>query len=266
MRQYSTRIIVIIGLVVIAIGSFTALAFIVTDDIPGSAPLMTISYERKELATSTKEEIKDSVPIKEPLKNKPSASTTIQAVPAKVATKKVTPAPPKVPVPSVPIVPVAPVEIPVIIEEGPTTLSVSSVPLLWGGTASAGSSVAISYLKVVNIGKASTTLKGFLLQQNGSAPGEAVIGLSTVDDNGEPRGLSGGKEGSTPFKKGVAYAPAHAVFAPGQMRLFTIKAIMSNNLSAYVGTQLKIDVTGVDANATINGSFPMRGTTWTLGG
>ena len=147
---------------------------------------------------------------------------------------------------------------------GTTTIAVQSIPLLVGGTAHSGKSVAVSYLQITNIGKEGALLKGFWVKQNGSAPATSVIGLSTVDDKGGSRGLTGGTEGSTPFQNGLAFAPTDAFFAPGQMRLFTIKAIMTNAVSAYIGTQLTIEVASVETTAAVKGQFPIRGTTWTI--
>ena len=146
-----------------------------------------------------------------------------------------------------------------------TSFSVTPVPLLSGGLARAGVSVPVSYLQIKNTGKESATLKGFWVKQNGSAAVQSVIGFSTIDDKGGSQGFTGGIEGMTPFINGQAFAPTQAiVLAPGQMKLFTIKAMMSNNISSYIGSQLMIDVTGVDATAAIKGAFPIRGTTWTL--
>ncbi len=148
-----------------------------------------------------------------------------------------------------------------------TTFAVSSVPLLFGGTARAATAVPVSYLQITNTGKEPASLKGFWIKQNGSAPTESVIGLSTVDDQGGSRSSVGGTEGSLLFKNGSAFVPTDALFEPGQMRLFTIKAILTGNTSNFLGTQLVIDVTALDANASIQeGSFPIRGTTWTIGG
>ena len=144
--------------------------------------------------------------------------------------------------------------------------SVSPIPLLTGGTTRAGASVPVSYLKVINTGKEEATLKGFWITQNGSAPTQTVVGLSTVDDKGGSRAEKKGVEGTTLFNKnGEALAPTDAVFAPGQMKLFTIKAILASNISTSIGTQLMIDVVGLEGATALSGQFPVRGTTWTLG-
>lgn len=142
-----------------------------------------------------------------------------------------------------------------------TTLTVTTVPLLFGGTAGGGKSVPVSYLQITNTGKATTTVTGFKVKQNGSALTTSIVGLSTVDDKGGSRAVA---TGTALFKDNVALAPTNATFAPGQMRLFTIKAIMGANLSAHVGKQLKIDVISVETAGTVKSGFPLRGTTWTL--
>jgi len=84
-----------------------------------------------------------------------------------------------------------------------------------------------------------------------------------VDDKGASRGSSGGSEGSVIFKDGIAFAPTDAIIEPGKTKLFTIKATVSTN-SAYIGGQLKIDVTSIDTTASQKGNFPIAGTTWTI--
>lgn len=142
-----------------------------------------------------------------------------------------------------------------------STLVVSSVPLLTGGVARAGGSVPVSYLQVTNIGKETATLKGFWITQAGSSAG-AVVGLSTVDDKGGSRASTGGT--TAVFKNGAAFAPSTATLAPGEMKLFTIKAQLANNTYSYLGQQLTIAVSGLDTNAKVSGPFPIRGTTWTI--
>src|SRR3989344_3718797 len=147
---------------------------------------------------------------------------------------------------------------------GTTTLAIQSVPLLFGGTAHAGGSVSVSYLQITNVGTEGAVLKGFWLTQNGTALGESIIGLTTVDDTGGLRSSVGGTDGATPFQGGRAVAPTDAYFAPGQMRLFTIKAVMAPDVSAYVGMSLMVDVASIESTAAVTGSFPIRGTTFTI--
>ncbi len=146
-----------------------------------------------------------------------------------------------------------------------TTLVVKSVPLLSGGVARAGSLVAVSYLQVINIGKETATLKNFTLKQNGSAGTQSIITLTSTDDSGTAKSSIGGIVGETPFKHGIASVPTNATIAPGETRLFTLKANLVGNVSSYIGEQLMLDVTGVTANASVKGTFPIRGTTWTIG-
>lgn len=145
-----------------------------------------------------------------------------------------------------------------------TTLAVTSIPLLSGGIVRAGTTVPISYLQITNVGKETATLKGFWIKQNGSASASSVIGLTTVDDSGIPRGSTNITDDSTLFGNGVAFAPASMIFAPGETRLFTIKASLAKETSTYLGKQLMIDVISVDSNTSITGRLPIRGTTWTI--
>lgn len=182
-----------------------------------------------------------------------------------VVTPVVTPPPVITPPPVVPPIVTPPPVATTTQTVGTTTLSVRSVPLLVGGTVHAGETVSVSYLQITNIGKEGAFLKGFWVRQNGSAPGESIIGLSTVDDKGGSRGLNGGTEGALLFQNGLAFAPTDAFFAPSQMRLFTIKVIMTQFISAYLGTQLMIEVSSVVTTAaTKDQQFPIRGTTWTI--
>lgn len=145
-----------------------------------------------------------------------------------------------------------------------TTFAVALVPLLSGGVVHTSASVPISYLQITNTGKEYASLKGFWVKQNGSASVQSVINFTTIDDKGGSQGSSGGTEGTTPFKNGLAFAPTDAMFAPGQMRLFTIRAVLGNNISSNIGKNLMIDVASIETSARVEGSFPIRGTTWTI--
>jgi hypothetical protein len=147
---------------------------------------------------------------------------------------------------------------------GTTTLAVASVPLLSGGIAHAGQTVPVSYLQITNTGKEYALLKGFRVIESGSAPTDAVISLSAVDDRGGSRGSVGGAGGTAPFNNGSALVPTNMVLAPGQMRLFTIKATLSGNVASYLGTALTLEVASIDSTALANGLFPILGTTWTI--
>lgn len=139
------------------------------------------------------------------------------------------------------------------------TISVSSVPLFLSNTVAQGASAPIAYLKVHNSGKETVAIEGFELAQSGSASADSVIGFSTNDDKGGSRATIGGLATTKQFKNGKAYVPLAAAVAPGQVRIFTIKAILAKDASADLGKQLLIDVTGVRANGKVMGSFPVRG-------
>lgn len=148
------------------------------------------------------------------------------------------------------------------VEQSESTLVVELVPLLLGGTTRANATIPVSYLQVINIGKEPTSIHGFTITQKGSASTEAILGMTVVDDSGV---LKGSATGDSLFNNGSAFVPIDATFAPGQMRLFTIKAMLADNLTSYLGTQLKIVISDVDTKAAIKGKFPIYGTTWTLG-
>ena len=138
------------------------------------------------------------------------------------------------------------------------SISLSTVPLLMGGTAIAGSSVPVAYIKVSNTGKTPAAIEGFTMVETGSAPDDVVIGFSTNDDKGGSRATV-----ATQFKNGRANVPLVATIAPGQLRIFTIKANLSRS-SGAMGSQLKINTAGVLTGASVKNVFPLPGTTFTL--
>jgi hypothetical protein len=181
---------------------------------------------------------------------------------------KVTPTVPKVipPVVVPPVVtpPVNPPNKPPTVPLGPTTIVVWNIPLLSGGPIHGSQNVPVSYLQITNVGTASTIVTGFWMTQTGTAPANTVIGLSTVDDHGGSRGSVGGSEGSSPFTSYTALAPSDAHFEPGQLRLFTIKAKITGDTGSLVGTSISLVVSKVETAATVEGTFPIRGTTYTI--
>lgn len=143
------------------------------------------------------------------------------------------------------------------------TISASSLPLLTGGTIGPSGSVPVAYLKLANTSSVPASVAGVWLKQNGSAPVSNIIGFTTVDDKGMNRTTLGGSEGTALFKNGSAFVPLmNATLAPRQIRIFTIKAQLSRNVSA--GSSVMLDATFLDTAAKINAQFPIRGTTWTL--
>jgi hypothetical protein len=146
----------------------------------------------------------------------------------------------------------------------PALLSVSSVPLLFGSTAAHGQTVPVSYLQVRNVSSSTVAIKGFWVAQNGTAPDASVIGFSSVNDLGTNRTFAGGTERSGVLKNGKGFVPSTEVLAPGERRLFTLKAQLSASSGSYAGSTLSLDVTGIDAQSELVGSFPIKGTTWRL--
>jgi hypothetical protein len=148
--------------------------------------------------------------------------------------------------------------------QGPTTLRVSNVPLLSGGVAYPGASVPVTYLQIHNTGVNAATVTGIALEQKGSTDTDAIIGLSVIDDKGVSVAVTGGGAVSTPFSNGEAVASMDAVIAPGQRRLFTIRAMMAPILSSFKSSSIILDVTGVETSASVVGAFPIRGTVWNI--
>ncbi|MBP9816629.1 MAG: hypothetical protein KBD05_01205 [Candidatus Pacebacteria bacterium] len=149
-------------------------------------------------------------------------------------------------------------------EKGKGSITVSQFSLLTGGTAAAGTSIPIEYLKVVNTSQVPVKLEGFTLKETGSAPDDLVIGFTTNDDKGGSRSTIGGTEGTELFKNSQAFVPLIATIEPSQIRIFTIKAIVSRTSGSSGGKQLLIDTVEVKADGAVKASYPIRGVTWTL--
>ncbi len=145
--------------------------------------------------------------------------------------------------------------------QGPTNLSVQSVPLLSGGVALPGASVPVSYIQVRNTGTAGALLKGLWIRERGTAPEASVASITTVDDKGVTMHTS--TNGSV-FTNGRAYATTNSYFVPGQLRLFTVRAQMAPSLSNYRGTQLRLEIDGIDTDASTTSTFPIAGTAWSI--
>jgi hypothetical protein len=145
-----------------------------------------------------------------------------------------------------------------------TTLSIARINLLSGGSAAAGATVPVSYLQVENTSNSPATLQGFWVRQNGSASTKAIIGLMTLDDRGALTGFSLGGANGALFSDNLGFAPAAATLAPGERRLFTIRALLAPDTSLYRGSQLMLDVASADTTGSAQGAFPIRGTIWTI--
>ena len=152
-----------------------------------------------------------------------------------------------------------------VLTKSATTFVVEPLALLVGGTVKAGASVPVSYLQVINIGKSAGTATSFTLKQNGSASTESVIGFTISNDQSPLITKVIATPTSPLFSNGYVVIPVNVVMTPGQMRLFTIKAIIAPSVTTDFGKQLKLDVTSVTTNATMQSLFPIRGTTWTIG-
>jgi len=147
----------------------------------------------------------------------------------------------------------------------PSSLVVQVVPLLLGGTARAGVTVPIIYLQLINIGSATATLSGFTLRQNGNATTNSIVGLSVADDTGLYKNSVGTLAQPIVFVNNEATVPILANIAPKETRLYTLKASTLPGNYLNVGKQLKLDVIGVAPAPLVRATFPIIGTTWTVG-
>lgn len=144
-------------------------------------------------------------------------------------------------------------------------LAATFIPLLAGGTTRVGSTVPVSYLQLTNVGTENLTLNGVWLSERGSLQSELISGLSTIDDTNGSRGVAVGTKNDPLFKDDRALIPIpQTLFLPGQMRLLTIQATLGAPIPSAVGTQMKIDVAGVETNGSVRAALPIRGVTWTV--
>lgn len=155
--------------------------------------------------------------------------------------------------------------VPVVPTSAPTTVVVVPVPLLIGGIAHPGATLAVGYLQLINIGLATTTITNVTLTQSGNAPVVSIVGLTTISDNGVAKGSVGSMLSATPFIGNTATVPLGLVLAPKEMRLVTIKAITTSNITPYLGTKLMLLVSGVGTTAQVQSKLPLFGTIWTFG-
>lgn len=145
------------------------------------------------------------------------------------------------------------------------TVIVQPVPLLIGGVARSGATVAVAYLQVINISTATATIKGFTLRQTGTAPASTMVGMTSVTDNGMARGTVGNMMTGTPFIGNDVVVPLETTLAPREMRLVTIKAVMSPMLASSLGATVVLQVVGVSGSLLPKATFPLFGTVWTIG-
>lgn len=141
------------------------------------------------------------------------------------------------------------------------SIAASPITLLFGGAAGRSGKVPVAYVQLVNKGKATTSIDGFTLTQNGTAAMAKISAFETADDKGGSRTTVDNKDGKL-FTGKDGFIPFKATLAPGQMRIFTLLALVDK--SALLGSTLKLDVQSIKTNATVGGKFPMRGTTWTI--
>ncbi len=137
------------------------------------------------------------------------------------------------------------------------SLTASMLPLLVGGNARVNGSVPVAYVRIGNPGKTATSVQGLALTQRGTADVKGVASFTTSDDKGGSRATH-----TASFKNGSAYVPLEATIAPGQTRIFTIKADLASTID--FGKTLQLEVASVDTGAKLTNMFPLRGVTWSL--
>lgn len=142
------------------------------------------------------------------------------------------------------------------------TVVASMIPFLTGGTAAPYNSVPVAYVRVANPSTASTTVTSITLMQNGSASASALSGFSTNDEKGGSRAMISTNAKS--FSKNLVSIPFNAVIAPGAVAIYTIKANLAGTSGNEAGKQLQFNVASIETNGRVGGTFPIRGTTWTL--
>lgn len=143
-------------------------------------------------------------------------------------------------------------------------LVVKTIPLLVGGTAKVGSSVAVSYIQVINVGTKPANLTGFTFAQNGTAPVVAIAGMTIKDESGLIQGSVGTMVTGTPFVGTSAAIPVTATLAPKESRLFTARAVVSPTAVANVGQTMSLSLQAITGDAKVQSSLPLAGVTWTI--
>lgn len=141
---------------------------------------------------------------------------------------------------------------------------VKQIPLLVGGIAKGDQTVGLSYLQILNTSLEPVAITGIRVNQTGTASTDTILTLSATDDTGLHKGQIG-KIGSSPFKSNEALIPISLTIEAKSMRLFTLKAILGNDITDDIGNTLKITVVGVESQSLVKGTFPIRGAVWTLG-
>lgn len=139
-------------------------------------------------------------------------------------------------------------------------LSLSFLPLLAGGTAHAYGNIPVMYLVVRNTGTEAAHVTGITLREDGSAPASLITSLATSDDKGGSRATSA----ANPFGNGAtATSPTDASIPAGGVKIFTVKAQLGAT-AAYSGTQLMLNVVGIDTDGDVLTGFPVHGATWVI--
>ena len=150
-------------------------------------------------------------------------------------------------------------------ESSDTTLVIESIPLLNGGKTGVNMNVPISYFQAINIGTNIGTVEKVAVRHTGTAPTSAIVGFTITDDQSLTNVAYIPKDPKTLFKNGVATIPVDAAIGGRQMRLFTVRALLSPTAFAYYGKQFQLSIVEVDMNAKQRATLPLPGVWWTIG-
>lgn len=136
----------------------------------------------------------------------------------------------------------------------PLASLVTTIPA--GKSVGSGSEVLFETVTVKNISKGTVSINSFFVMETGSVKESVVIGLGVAEGGGG----TGGIEGYTPFKNGLAGIPILATLMPGETRTFTLSAKLSKNIpSSELGKEVQIRLYQISTNAKLIGSYASEG-------
>ncbi|MFH0846416.1 MAG: peptidoglycan-binding domain-containing protein [Patescibacteria group bacterium] len=154
---------------------------------------------------------------------------------------------------------------------GTGTTGTTTTPAGTGLTVSAGSQPAASlaphgvaripFTKIVLTASAdgAVTVNSILVERTGLAQDAAFAGVILLDDNGNQIGIAKTLNSLHQASVGEAFTiPA------GTSKMVTIAGNMAASLTNYTGQVASLSVVGVNTSATVNGAFPIVGTSHTL--
>jgi hypothetical protein len=146
-----------------------------------------------------------------------------------------------------------------------TTFVAESVPLLVGGVIKNAGSASVAYIQTINIGKATGTVESITLTQKGNAQTSAIKGFTVTDNKSTTNVTFGSDLEPVVFKEGSVTIPLSTPIKGGDMRLFTIKVLLTNTATTNLGKHIKLDVSGIQTSGLEKMVLPIKGIAWTIG-